>query len=299
MRIDLDSRRLRIFVEVVRQGGFSQAAKVVFATQPTVSKAVKQLEDELGVPLLNRIGHRSELTAAGKIVYRRALGLLAECEDLVSELDELRGLKRGTLRLGVPRLGSAALFAPMFASFKRRYPGVDVEFGANNSKRLGELLRAGELDLAALLHPIPKDFDWQDVRSEPLVALLPPDHALIRQKSLKLARLAAFPLILFEEGFAINKQILDACRHAGFTPKIAARSAQADFIFELVAAGVGIGFMPRVLAETRPHRSVRHVLLDEPKCVTRLALAWRRDGYLSHAARAWLTHAREEQTKTR
>src|SRR5260221_6880409 len=182
MRIDLDFRRLRLFVEVVRQGGFSQAAKVVFATQPTVSKAVKQLEDELGLPLLNRIGHRSELTDAGKIVYRRALGLLTEGEDLVAELDELRGLKRGTMHLGVPRLGSSALFAPMFASFRRRYPGVDVVLAVHDSRRLEELLRAGELDLAALLHPIPTDFDWQDVRTEPLLALLPAGHLLTHQK---------------------------------------------------------------------------------------------------------------------
>src|SRR5258707_12448715 len=101
MRIDLDFRRLRLFVEVVRQGGFSQAAKVVFATQSTVSKAVKQLEDELGMPLLDRVGHRSTLTAAGDMVYRRALRMLADRDDLLAELDELRGLKRGILRLGL------------------------------------------------------------------------------------------------------------------------------------------------------------------------------------------------------
>ena len=99
----MEIRTLRAFVEVVRQGGFSQAAKVVFATQSTVSKAVKQLEDEIGVLLLDRVGHRSTLTAAGEIVYRRALRILAERDDLMSELDEVRGLKRGLLRLGLPR----------------------------------------------------------------------------------------------------------------------------------------------------------------------------------------------------
>jgi DNA-binding transcriptional LysR family regulator len=291
-------RRLRFFVEVVRQGGFSQAAKVVSATQPTVSKAVKQLEDELGVPLLNRIGHRSELTAAGKIVYRRAVSLLTEGEDLIAELDELRGLKRGTLHIGFPRVGSSALFAPMFASFRRRYPGIEVELAVHDSNRLEEILRAGELDLAALVHPIPQDFDWQDVRTDPLVVLLPRDHALAGRKAVKLARLAQFPFILFEEGFALNELILDACHSKAITPRIAARSGQVDFIFELVAAGVGIAFLPRVLAEQRPHRLVRCVLLDEPKCKWRIALAWRRGGYLSHAAHAWLAHAREEHAKT-
>jgi DNA-binding transcriptional LysR family regulator len=294
MRIDIDLRRLRLFVEVVRQGGFSHAAKAVFATQPTVSKAVKQLENDLGVPLLNRIGHRSELTAEGKIVYRHAVSLLTEGEDLIAELDELRGLKRGTLRLGCPRIGSSAVFAPIFASFRRRYPGIEVELAVHGPRRLEETLRAGELDLAALVHPIPKDLDWQEVRADPLVVLLPRDHVFAGRKAIRLANLAELPFILFEEGLPLNELILDACRSKGIVPRIAARSGQVDFIFELVAAGAGIGFLPRVLAEQRPHRSVRCVLLDEPTCKWRIALAWRRGAYLAHAAHAWLAHAREQ-----
>jgi len=297
MRIDIDLRRLRLFVEVVRQGGFSRAAKVVFATQPTVSKAVKRLEDELGVPLLDRVGRRSELTAAGNIVYRHAVSLLTGGEDLIAELDELRGLKRGALHLGFPRVGSSAVFAPMFASFRRRHPGVEVELAVHDPKRLEEILRAGELDFAALVHPIPKDLDYQDVRTDPLVVLLPRDHALAGRKAVRLEKLAGLPFILFEEGFALNELILAACRNKRIAPKIAARSGQVDFIFELVAAGVGIAFLPRVLAEQRPHRLVRHVLLDEPKCKWRIVLAWRRGGHLSHAARAWLAHTREEHAK--
>src|ERR1700678_3077603 len=119
----MELRTLRAFVEVVRQGGFSQAAKTVFATQSTVSKAVKQLEDELGFSLLDRAGHRSTLTAAGEIVYRRALVMLAERDDLVAELAELRGLKRGVLRIGLPPIGSDIVFAPIFAVYRSRYPG--------------------------------------------------------------------------------------------------------------------------------------------------------------------------------
>jgi DNA-binding transcriptional LysR family regulator len=297
MSIDLDLHRLRVFVEVVRQGGFSQAAKVVFATQPTVSKAVKQLEDELGMPLLTRIGQRSELTDAGKIVYRRALSLLGGSGDLITELDELRGLKRGTLRIGFPRLGSSALFAPLYVSYRRRYPGVDVDIAIQDSKDLEELLRAGELDIAALAYPISEDFESQQVRTEPLVVLLPPDHVLAGRKSIKLASLAKFPLILFDEA-KVNDMILDACKDEGVTPKIAAHSSQADFIVELVAAGFGIGFLPRMIAESRPPRSVRHALLDNAKCRWRIALAWRRGGFLSDAARAWLAHAREEHVKS-
>jgi DNA-binding transcriptional LysR family regulator len=292
MRIPVDLRRLNIFVEVVKQGSFSKAARAVFATQPTVSKAVKQLEGEIGLPLLNRIGHRSELTAAGEIVYRRALSLLADAENLSAELDDLQGLKRGTLRIGFPRLGSSALYAALFVSFRRRYPDVNVQISVHDTVRLEELLRTGGIDLGLLVHPASEDFDWQEVRSDPLVVLMPPHHPLAGQKAIKLARLSESPFILFDEGFPLNKVILDACREKGIAPKIAARSSQVDFIFELVAAGIGIAFLPRMVVEKRPHRSVRRALLADAKCKWCMSLAWRRGAYLSNAAQAWLAHVR-------
>jgi DNA-binding transcriptional LysR family regulator len=291
----MDLRVLRAFVEVVRQGGFSPAARALFATQPTVSKAVKQLEDELGMPVLDRIGHRSRLTAAGEIVYRRALSMLAERDDLAAELDDLRGLKRGVLRLGLPPLGSSILFAPLFAIFRGRYPGIEIRLVEHGSRQLEEILLAGELDLAASLLPVAADLEWQEVRLEPLTVLLPADHPLAGRKKIDLLSLAPFPFILFEEGFALNPIILSACERRGFVPAIVARSAQIDFIVELVGAGLGIGFLPRMLAEQRPHPSVRSVLLDEPQTSWQIVLAWRRGAYLSQAARAWLALAKEAQ----
>ena len=289
----MELRTLRALVEVVRQGGFSQAGKVLFATQSTVSKAVKQLEDELQLQLLDRRGPRSALTAAGEIVYRRALTMLAERDDLSAELEELRGLKRGSLRVGFPPVGTSSLFAPMFAAFRKRYPGIDVRFAVHGSTRLEELLLAGEIDLAALVLPVEHEFELLEVSVEPLLALVPRDHAIAGKKKTDLARLSGSPFILFEEGFALNRIILQACQRRGFQPSIAARSGQIDFIIELVAAGFGVSFLPRALAERRRHPSVRHVLLDEPRVRWHIALGWRRAGYMSHAARAWLDLARE------
>ena len=144
---------------MVRQGGFSQAAEVVSLTQSTVSKAVKTLEEELGMPLLNRLGHRNQLTAAGEIAYRRAQILLAEHSDLLGEINDLRGLKRGMLRIGLPPVGCGVLFATMFATYRSRYPDIDIELTEYGSKRLRECLEEGEVDLAALLLPIDEGFD--------------------------------------------------------------------------------------------------------------------------------------------
>jgi len=289
----MELRTLRVFVEVVRQGGFSQAAKTVFATQSTVSKAVKQLEDEIGTPLLDRVGHHSKLTSAGEVVYRRALAMLAARDDLNAELDALRGLKRGTLRLGMPPIAGSILFASTFAEYHNRHPGIDIRLTEHGSDRLKEVLLAGEIDLAGVLLPVGEDFEWQELRNEPLMALLSADHPMARLASVDLAQLTSMPFILFESGFALNRIILDRCKQHGFEPEIVARSGQIDFIVELVGAGLGVAFLPRTIAERRPNPKIHCVRLTEPGIAWHMAMIWRRNACLSQAAKVWLELARE------
>ncbi|RAI37599.1 LysR family transcriptional regulator [Rhodoplanes roseus] len=289
----MEFRTLRAFVEVVRQGGFSSAAKVVFATQSTVSKAVKQLEHEIGLPLLDRLGHRVTLTAAGEIVYRRALRLLAERDDLTAELAELRGLKRGTLRLGLPPIGSGVLFAPLVAVYRQRHPEIEIRLVEHGSERLNELLEAGDIDFAGLLAPIAQEFAQQAVRSEPLMALLAPGHPLAGRDTLRLGDLRDTPFILFESGFTLNRIILEACRRDGFEPTVVARSSQIDFIAGLAGAGLGVAFLPRMIATQRTQVPISLVLLDAPGTEWSMAMAWRRGAYLSPAGDAWLALLRE------
>ncbi|HWU01906.1 MAG TPA: LysR family transcriptional regulator, partial [Novosphingobium sp.] len=208
----MELRNVRVFVEVVRQEGFTEAARVLFSTQSTVSKAVRALEDELGVPLLNRSSRAITPTAAGQIVLRHGQRMLGAREDLLTEVAELKGVQRGTLRLGLPRVGSDALFAPIFARFRAAHPGVEVELREAGSARLRELLHSGELDLAGLLLPVPDAFETQELAREPLVALLPASHPLAGAGPVALADLAGLPLVLFDTGFVLHAMLTQAFR---------------------------------------------------------------------------------------
>jgi len=294
MGIVIDSRRLRVFVEVVRQGGFSRAAHRLHASQPTVSKAVRQLEEELGTRLLDRIGRRISVTTAGELVYRRAVPLLAQSDDLAAELAELRGLKTGVLRIGLPRLGASALFARTFALYRRRFPGIEVNVAVHSGVKMRELLRAGELDIGVLGNPIEAEFEQQQVRTEPFMALLPREHPAAARRSVTLGRLAGMAAIFPDADSVLHGQLMAAYHRARVVPRIATRCHQADLMFELVAAGVGIAFLPRVLAQQQRHRGVRCVMLGDPGCAWTIAFCWRRGAHLSASAQAWLTHAREQ-----
>lgn len=290
----MELRNLRALVEVVRRTTFSGAAKELFATQSAVSKAVKQLEDELGILLLERNGRNSRLTDAGEIVYKRATSILTETKDLVTELSELRGLNRGKLRLGLPSMGGI-LFAKSFALFRRQYPDIEIQLFEHGGHRLEELLLAGDIDLAASILPLNPEFESQPIARQPLKLLTSVTHVLAKRKTVGIRMLSNVPFILFESGFVLNKRIAEACKRQGFAPKVAARSSQVDFIVELVAANVGVAILPEMIAEQFSHRGVTALAIDDPQMEWHLALIWRRGGYLSNAARAWKAMICESQ----
>jgi DNA-binding transcriptional LysR family regulator len=284
----MDLRSLRYLVEVVRHGGFARAADHAHASQPTLSKAIAQLEDELDSRLLERGRSGVRLTASGEVVHRHALAMLAESSRLREELDALRGLRRGELRLGLPPLGSSVLFAPLLARYRQQYPQIDIRLLEYGSRRLEQAVLSGELEVAATLQPVGDGLDYQPVRDEPMLALLPQAHPRAGARRFRLNWLSDTPLILFEEGFALNRLIREACARHGVAPIETVRSAQIDFILALVAAGGGIALLPQLTIEGRALTGLVAMPLAASDLRWKMVLAWRRDAVLSPAARAWL-----------
>ncbi|HCI3979904.1 TPA: LysR family transcriptional regulator [Pseudomonas aeruginosa] len=290
----MEFRQLRSFVEVVRQGSFTQAAQVRHASQSTISKQVAQLEQSLGVQVLERNGPHVRLTDAGAVVFRRAEEMLRLRRDLLSELDDLSQLNRGELRLGLPLLGADALFAQRFAKYRRRYPNIAVHLVEGGSKTMEQAVLAGELELAGSLTPADDGFDYQPFCNEPLDVLLPAGHPKAAAASVALGELADSPFLLYQQSFTLNDRLLRACLEAGFSPREGGRSGQADFLGALVAANQGVVLLPRVIAREIERPGVVRVLLKEPDLRWDIAFIWRRGGYLSRAAQAWLELLREQ-----
>lgn len=290
----MDFKQLRSFIEVVRRGGFTQAAHTLHISQSAVSKQVAQLEQDLGVVLLERQASRLHLTAAGKVVLERGETMLHLSEALQTELDDLSQLARGELRLGLPLLGSDALFAGLFAEYRRRYPDIKVQMLEGGSRTIEQAVLSGELELGGSLTPADTAFDYQPFCNEPLDALLPLDHPLAGKGSVHLGELADTPFLLYQRSFVLNDRLLTACQALGFTPKEGGRSGQADFLAALVAAGQGVVLLPSVVARALERPGVVRLSLDEPKTLRwDIAFIWRRGAYLSAAARAWLQLLRE------
>lgn len=289
----MELRHLEYFVEVVRLGGFTAAARSLGTTQPTVSKALSLLEHECGVRLLDRLTDGVKVTDVGQMVLRRATAMLAERDYLQAEIAEHKGLITGRLRLGLPILGSGVLFARLVAAYRQRYPGIEIDLHEQGSRHLEDLLRSGQIEMGATLYPVPTDFEWEEVIDEPMLALLPRGHPLEGRKTVKFDELVASPFIAFEQGFVLNTILAKACRARNVDLNIAARGGHADFIIALVATGLGVSLLPRLEVESRGQLSVATALIDEQDLRWRLGLMWRRSVSLSPAAARWLSLVKE------
>jgi DNA-binding transcriptional LysR family regulator len=289
----MELRALRYFVEVVRQQSFTIAAERMFVTQPTISKMVKALEDEIGAPLLLREGRQMVLTDEGRIVFQRGQEVLAAQARLQAELDDVGTLGSGELAIGIPPMGGS-LFTPAIAEFRRRHPKIELKLFEHGSRAIEAALIAGELELGGVLQPVdPNTFDVLPMTNHLLWIVARRGSRWDDMESVPLADLAREPFVFYNESLALDNVVTEACRKIGFTPAIVGRSSHWDFMAALVHAGVGIALLPAPYCKRldMAHFTCRPVV--EPEIPWQMAVGWRKNGYLSHAARAWLAVARE------
>lgn len=285
----MDVRNLSAFSEVVRQGGFSRAGATLHLSQPAVSKAVKALEEELGVNLLVRKGRKVELTDAGRVVFDRAQTVLSTLHTIEEEVAEVGALKRGRVRVGVPPMVGGVFFPPVLAEFRSAYPGVALELREVGARRVEAMLLDGEIEVGATVLPTDTgSFEVVPLMQDVLRAVVHPRSPHARRKSIALRDLERTPFVLYRADFALHVHILDACRRAGFAPQVAAESAQWDFMAEMVAADMGVALLPQAICRRLDRSQVRILPLADPPLRWDLALIWRRERHLPPAARAFV-----------
>src|SRR5262245_23927775 len=203
------SYRFQVFHAVATAGSFSHAAReILHISQPAVSKHVQALEEELGVPLFQRVGRRVILTDAGQIVRHYTEHVLGLAQDMRQALRELQGLQRGTLRLGASSTPGIYLLPPVLAIFVRRYPGITLELEIANSQRVVDGVLARQWDLGMigipLAHPhLHVEPSWRDT----LVLIVSPHHRLATRSAVTLADLVGETWIFREAGSASSQVV--------------------------------------------------------------------------------------------
>ncbi|HDG1691925.1 TPA: LysR family transcriptional regulator [Kluyvera georgiana] len=284
----MDIRTLRYFVEVVRQQSFTRAAEKLYVTQPTISKMLKNLEDELNCTLLIRDGRKLLMTDTGQVVFERGLAILDEFRQLEAELSDINHLNKGVLRLGIPPMVGMLMAGPI-GLFRQRYPGVELKISEFGGLTVQQAVMNGELDLAMTALPVEEEsaLTTLPLFSHPLCVLVPRSGEWLEQTSVSPTQLAAHPLLIYNEDFALSRQLMQLFARHDVKPRIAVRSGQWDFLAAMVQAGVGVAILPEPICRKLDEKTLRWLPL-ESELRWQLGMIWREGVYLSHSAQAWL-----------
>lgn len=281
----MELRQLLYFATVAQKLNFSRAADELHVTQPALSQQIRVLETELGVRLFDRVGGKVSLTKAGEALLPHATRILAAVEAAEQAVDELGTLSRGTASLGAPPTVSSNRLPALLARFRRQYPGLEVTLREAGTEALLKLIEGGQLDLAIVVTDrLPPVVEQQPFLQEPYVLAVSAHHRLARRPRVRLADLAGEPFILFPESYKLREVTLQACRAAGFEPKVALDGGAMQSALEFVASGLGVALVPRLALQRA--RGVRGLAIADQDLSRRLGVVWRKGHYLSPAARA-------------
>lgn len=281
-------RHIRYFLAVAEQGNFTRAAEVLHVSQPTLSQQIKQLEETLGTPLLDRSGRTVRLTDAGAAWMRYARLALQDLDEGARAIHDVATLERGNLRLAMTPTFSAYLVGPVIDAFYRRYPGISLSIQEITQDKIEALLAEDRLDLGiAFGQAQSPDIEAKDLFSESLNMVVGADHLLAqRQHPLAAEELERQPLALLSEDFATRQFIDDYCRQQSISPWVAVEANAIGAILEIMRRGQLATILPAAIAQA--DTQLRSVKLVAALPARRAVLLQRKSAYRSAASQAFV-----------
>lgn len=297
----LTIKQLKAFEAIARHLSFSRAADALYLSQPAVSMQIKQLEESIGLPLLEKQGKRLSLTDAGRETLHYSRAMLQQLQDLESALDEMKGLSRGHLTIAV--VSTASYFMPhLLAKFIREHPKINVSLSVANRDSVMQQITDNTADLAIMGQP-PDEAELisDPFMDNPLVVIAAPDHPLAKQKKIPARQLAAETFVLREHGSG-TRGVVERFFASHDLPLPAHMEMDTnEAIKQSVSAHIGIGIISRhgIDLELETHRLC---VLDAAgfPILRHWHIVHRKDKRLSVAARAFqaflLAEARQAET---
>jgi len=292
----VELRQLEYFLVVAREGNMTRAAKKLYTAQPSLSRQIQKLEDEIGAPLFDRSKRGMSLTVVGATFLQYVQRGFDQFDAGRQAVRDLLGPEHGHIRMAfLPAVG-ADLLPEALAAYRERFP--DVQFTLRQSTTLETLrwLRAGEIDLA-IATALPFGMPEPGLESAPLLveelyAALPSNHPLGSQSSIELRQLADEPFVLVGGGSGLRRVIEAACQQVGFMPRVAVEGEELATVRGLVAAGLGVSLLPG-LALHEWGRLRPAIVPLRPAPTWTVQVIWDAERYLPAATRTFRDFLRE------
>ncbi|RUS47734.1 LysR family transcriptional regulator [Cohnella sp. AR92] len=270
----MELRQLQYFVHVARMQHVTKAAEELHVAQSAVSRQIHRLEEELGVRLFMQRGRNVQLTPVGQLFLKRAEEIIQDLDRAVNEIHEFLDPEVGEIRLGFPHSLGTHLIPKVIAAFRQKHPNVKFRFRQGMYPSLIRDVIEAEVDLA-FISPMPDKNDRVEgevILTENLCAILPLDHPLAGEEYIDLNQLRDDTFVLFSSGYSLRPIVWEACRTAGFLPKIGFEGEETDTIRGFVAAGMGVSLLPEMALSLRSSFMPAIVKIREPNVTRTIAL---------------------------
>lgn len=246
----MEIHQLRYFVAVAEEGSFSRAAEREHVAQPSLSQQIRKLEAEIDQRLFDRLSRTVIVTEAGKCLLTYARNILVEIAEARRCLDDLQHDVSGGLNVGAILTMAPYVLPKLVGKFQARYPKVVLEILEDTTEGLALRLEDGTLDLAIMStcqqSPVLKS---HLLAREPLLVLLPGQHALAKKKKINWSDLKSEKFLLLHEVHCLSAQVCKLLASHNLRPELALRGAQLTTIAQMVAAGVGVSVVPQMMVE--------------------------------------------------
>ena len=254
----MEIKQIKYFVEVVRQGGMTQASEHLYIAQSTISKAIKNIENEYDITLFDRSQKQIKLTDIGQTFYDNSLEFLALFEKLSLEMNDIVNVQKGHIKIGLSPMMNVQMFTNALNQFHRLYPNVTYEVIEGGGKIVENLTSNDDVDIG--------------------ITTLPVDH---------MADLKDEEFVLFHDDYYLKDQIIENCKRLGYYPKTVANISQISFIANMIQQGIGISIVPESLVNLMGN-NVTSIQLENVELSWHLGVIWRKDAYLNHVTRKWI-----------
>jgi DNA-binding transcriptional LysR family regulator len=291
----MNLNQLVTFYHAAQEMNFSRAASKLNVTQPAVSTQVRLLEEYLGIKLFARLGKKLVLTEPGEVLLGYAKKIIQLGEHADKQMQQMRMVRRGTLKLGSARTYARHILPPLLAGFQNRFPLVNIVLREGSSRDMTESLRNLEVEVALLAEAGGfRNIDLEFYKSEDLVLILPKDHELAFQDEVSAKRLHNEPFIMREKGSGTRRVVANFFKRHRIAPKVVFEASNAEVIKEQVARGVGLSILTRsaVYKDVISSR-LSMANLAGPKLKLEIFIAMRAGHDLSQPARMFLSLLKE------
>jgi DNA-binding transcriptional LysR family regulator len=243
----MDLHQIEIFCALIRYKSFSRAAAALYLTQPTVSGHIKNLEQELGIKLLDRLGKRVVPTEAGNVLFRSGQKLLALRDHARQEIEALSGTVSGVLNIGGSTIPGAYIMPPIIGAFREKYPSASIQLIIDDTAKIAEAVLNGDLGIGVVgARVIDPHLEAHPFLKDELVVAAPPRHAWAKKKSLAVDALREAPFILREKGSGTRRIMEERLEKAGLSVadlNVVAVMGSSDAVRQAVKAGLGVSIL--------------------------------------------------------